>query len=96
MACLAELFKPCELPIKVFLLKRIADISNVNVNFIMETFLIKSNEEKKNKDLEFHSGTAKLDPGLKTSYKPIEKQFDHRTANLAEHSGEFTYDIVFK
>ncbi|GIY33649.1 uncharacterized protein CEXT_236111 [Caerostris extrusa] len=41
MSCLAELLKPCDLPMKLFLLKRIANISNVDIHFLMETFLIR-------------------------------------------------------
>ncbi|GIY17519.1 uncharacterized protein CDAR_124201 [Caerostris darwini] len=46
MSCLAELLKPCDLPMKLFLLKRIANISNVDIQFLMETFLIRPGESK--------------------------------------------------
>ncbi|XP_055944544.1 uncharacterized protein LOC129975507 [Argiope bruennichi] len=84
MACLAELFKPCDLPVKVFLLKRIADISNVNVNFIMETFLIKSKADEKKKVIEENGVQVRLNPILKMRQQPLENHVGHRTANFAE------------
>ncbi|GFS90015.1 uncharacterized protein NPIL_306061 [Nephila pilipes] len=42
MSCLAHLFDPCDLPVKLYFLKRIADISNLNINFLMDTFLTSS------------------------------------------------------